>query len=99
MSVPVVVGAYPEPFRRGTTSVVAVGADAGVARAIAGQVHGVVAATKPTKNFIVISSRFKPGVARIKRFRKGVLLELGVAAARRLAADRTSLRYRYGDAK
>ena len=99
MSVPVVVGAYPEPFTRGTTSVVAVGAGAGVARAIAGQVHGVVRATKPTKNFIVISSRFKPGVARIKRFRRGVLLELGVVAARRLAHDRTVLRYRYGDAQ
>jgi hypothetical protein len=99
MSVPVVVGAYPEPFRHGTTSVVAVGVGAGVARVIAGQVHGVVAATKPTKNFIVISSRFKPGVARIKRFRKGVLLELGAASARRLAQDRAALRYQYGDAK
>jgi hypothetical protein len=99
MSVPVVVGAYPEPFSRGTTSVVAVGVGAGIARAIAAQVHGVVAATKPTKNFIVISSRFKPNLARIRRFRKGVLLELGVASARRLAADRTALRYRYGDAK
>jgi hypothetical protein len=99
MSVPVVVGAYPEPFRRGTTSVVAVGVGAAVARAIAGQVHGVVAATTPTKNFIVVSSRFNPHVARIKRFRKGVLLELGVASARRLAANRTALRYRYGDAK
>jgi hypothetical protein len=99
MSVPVVVGAYPEPFLHGTTSVVVVGAGTRVARAIAGQVHGVVASTTPTKNFIVISSRFAPRAAQIKRFRKGVLLELGVAAAQRLAADPSALRYRYGDAK
>jgi hypothetical protein len=33
---------------------------------------------------------------RIRPFRKGVLLELGTAVARRLADDPTTLRYRYG---
>jgi hypothetical protein len=97
MTVPVVVGAYPQPFLHGKTSVVAVGAAKAVARAIAGQVHGVVAASTPTRNYVVISTRFTPQAVRIKRFRKGVLLELGLGAARRLAADRTALRYRYGD--
>jgi hypothetical protein len=98
MSVPVVVGAYPEPFRHGTTSVVATGTNTSVARRIAGQVHGVVGAKTPTKNFIVISSRFARSLVRIKRFRSGVLLELGLDAARRLAADSSALRYRYGTA-
>jgi len=97
MSVPVVAGAYPQPFLHGTTSVVPVGVSRDVARSIAGQVHGVVASTTPTRNYIVISSRLAPGTVRIRRFGKGVQLELGTAAARRLAADETALRYRYGD--
>jgi hypothetical protein len=32
----------------------------------------------------------------VARFRKGVVLELGTAVARRLAADPTALRYRFG---
>jgi len=98
MSVPVVVGAYPQPFVRGTTSVVPVGVARGVAQTIAGQVHGVVASKTPTRNYIVISAKLAPQTVRIRRFGKGVQLELGAAAARRLAADETSLRYRYGDA-
>ena len=98
MSVPVVAGAYPQPFLRGTTSVVAGRRRRATSRARSrGQVHGVVASTTPTRNYIVISSRFAPGTVRIRRFRKGVQLELGAAAARRLAADATALRYRYGD--
>jgi hypothetical protein len=96
MSVPVVVGAYPEPFRHGTTSVVATGTNTSVGRTIAGQVNGVVDAKKPTKNFIVISNRFSGSLVRIRRFRSGVLLELGPAVARRLAVDSTALRYQYG---
>jgi hypothetical protein len=99
MTVPVVVGAYPEPFRHGTTSVVASGGNRRLARRIAKQVHGVVDAKTPTKNFIVISSRFGPRLVRIKRFRSGVLLELGPRAAQRLAANSAALRYRYGTAE
>jgi len=98
MSVPVVVGAYPQPFVRGTTSVVPVGVPRGVAATIAGQVHGVVASKTPTRNYIVISAKLPTQTVRIRRFGKGVQLELGAAAARRLAADETSLRYRYGEA-
>jgi hypothetical protein len=97
MSVPVVAGADPQPFLRGTTSVVAVGVERDVARRIARQVHGVVASTMPTRNYIVISSKLAPETVRIARFRKGVQLELGPAVARRLAGDRTALRYRFGD--
>jgi len=92
-----VAGAYPQPFLQGTTSVVPVGVSRDVARSMAGQVHGVVAWPTPARNYIVISSRFAPGTVRIRRFGKGVQLELGTAAARRLAADETALRYRYGD--
>ena len=96
MSVPVVVGAYPQPFVGGTTSVVPVGVPRALARTIAGQVHGVVASRTATRNVIVISVRFARDTVRIRRFGKGVQLELGAAAARRLAADPSALRYRYG---
>ena len=98
MSVPVVVGAYPRPFTSGTTSIVANGADLASARAIARQVGGVVLAKKPTLNYIVVSHAFAPEHVRIERFRKGTLLELGVAVAHRLARDPQALRYRYGTA-
>ena len=87
MSVPLVVGAYPQPFVRGTTSVTTVGVNPKVARSIAGQVDGVVAAKKPTRNYIVISRSFPPDHVLIKRFRDGALLELGTTVAQRLADD------------
>ena len=96
MHVPLVVGSYPEPFLHalpGKTSVV--GLDRKLAAAIAAQVHGVVNAKVMPRNFIVIGSRFPPDAARITPFRHGALLELGIAAARKLAADPHALRYRY----
>jgi hypothetical protein len=102
MSVPVVVGAYPEPFlhgfewaKPGPTSVVAVDVP-GVARALARQVHGVVAAKRTARNFVVVSSRFPAGEVSIRRFRSGVLLQLGPAAAKRLAHDPRAFAHRYG---
>ena len=97
MNVPVVVGSYPHPFLGATTSVVSVGVPRAVAAALAKQVHGSVAAKKPTRNYIVVSTHFDADHVRISRFRSGVQLELGPRAARRLAADPTALRYRYGD--
>jgi hypothetical protein len=97
MSVPVVVGSYPQPFVGATTSVVPVGVPGTVAVAIARQVRGTVAAKLPTRNYIVVSARFAPDHVRIARFRSGFQLELGPRAGRRLAADRTAFRYRYGD--
>ncbi len=98
MSVPVVVGAYPHPFVGSTTSVVPIGVPRAVARAIAAQVHGTRRPPKtPTRNSIVLSTRFDPDHVRISRLRSGVQLELGARAARRLAADPAAFRYRYGD--
>jgi hypothetical protein len=96
MTVPVVAGAYPQPFAQGTTSVVTAGVPRAVASSIATQVHGSVGAAKPTRNYIVLSSRFAPRHVRIKRFRDGTLLELGATIARRLAGDPRALRFRYG---
>ena len=99
MTVPVVVGAYPKPFTSGTTSVVAAGASLPAAKAIVRQVGGTLLAKKPTKNYIVIGASFAADHVRIKRFRQGVVLELGSAIAQRLARDPEALRYRYGVAR
>jgi hypothetical protein len=94
MHVPVVAGAYPKPFLGQPTSVV--GSDRALAAKIAKQVHGVVNAKTTLRNFIVISSNVAASSVHIRPFRKGVVLELGTAIARQLAADPTTLRYRYG---
>ncbi|MFL5962066.1 MAG: DUF4430 domain-containing protein [Gaiellaceae bacterium] len=94
MHVPVVAGAYPKPFLGQPTSVVS--SDRSLAQKIAQQVHGVVNAKVPLRNSIVIGGELPASSVRIGPFRKGVELELGLAIARRLAADPTALRYRYG---
>jgi hypothetical protein len=94
MHVPVVAGSYPKPFLGEPTSVVS--SDRALAAKIATQVHGVVNAKAPLRNFIIIGGALPASAIRIRPFRKGVELELGIAAARRLAADPTFLRYRYG---
>jgi hypothetical protein len=94
MQVPVVAGAYPKPFLGQPTSVVS--SDRALATKIARQVHGVVNAKAPLRNFIVIGGNVPASSVHIRRFRKGVVLELGVSIARRLAVDPTTLRYRYG---
>lgn len=101
MHIPVVAGAYPEPFLHGfewtgtgRTSVVG---DPTLAVPIARQVHGVVNAKRSLRNYIVIGTKLAPGAVHIQRFRNGVLLELGTAAARKLGADPGYLRFRYGD--
>ncbi len=96
MSVPVVVGSYPEPFLHGfpgTTSVT--GADHGLAVRIAAQVHGVVAAKVQPRNSIVIGGKLPPQTVHIERFHDGARLELGRAIAERLARNPHALRYRY----
>jgi hypothetical protein len=94
MQVPVVAGAYPKPFLGQPTSVVS--SDRALAAKIAEQVHGVVNAKVPLRNFILIGRNVSAGSVHIRKFRKGVVLELGTEIARRLAADPTTLRYRYG---
>jgi Domain of unknown function (DUF4430) len=96
MSVPLVVGSYPHPFLRGTTSVTTVEGSPKVARTIAAQVHGTFAAKNPTRNYIVISRSYPPEHVSIRRFRDGALLELGTAVAQRLAGDPKALERRYG---
>jgi hypothetical protein len=94
MHVPVVAGAYPKPFLGRPTSVVS--PDRALAAKIAKQVHGVVNAKKSLPNFIVIGGDLPANAVHIRPFQKGFVLELGTAIARRLAADLTALRYRYG---
>ena len=101
MHVPVVLGAYPEPFLHGFDWVKpgasVVSGDRALAQRIAAQVGGTVNATTTATNFIVIGGKLAPDTARIRVFRKGVLLELGTAVAKKLAADPTVLRRRYGN--
>jgi len=99
MTVPVVAGAYPQPFLRGSTSVLRVGVPRSVAASIARQVHGTVASRSEGANSIVVSSKFSPEHVRIGRVRDGVQLELGAAIAARLAADPKALRFRFGVAQ
>lgn len=94
MHVPVVVGAYPKPFLGESTSVVS--SDRVLAAKIAKQVHGVVNAKTPLRNFIIIGGNLPASSVHIKEFRKGFLLELGTAMARQLATNPTALRYRFG---
>jgi hypothetical protein len=49
----------------------------------------------PRRNTIEIDARLPAGAARISIDADGAHLRLGVAAARRLAADPGALRYRY----
>ena len=94
MHVPVVAGAYPKPFLGESTSVVS--SDRSLAAKIAKQVHGVVNAKTPLRNFIVIGGNVPASWVHIKQFRKGAVLELGTAIARRLATNPSALRYRFG---
>jgi hypothetical protein len=94
MHIPVVAGAYPQPFLQARTSVVA--GSRTVAARLARQVHGVVGPRTSVRNSIVVGGRFGPEHVHVARFHRGVKLELGTAIARRLAADPTALRYRFG---
>jgi Domain of unknown function (DUF4430) len=94
MSIPVVAGAYPHPFvDHGRTDVVA--GDRRLAARIAREVHGVVNSNVPRRNSILIGGAYPPDRVAIRRFRHGYVLELGLTAARRLAADPTALRFRF----
>jgi hypothetical protein len=92
MHIPVVAGAYPHPFVDAPTSIVA--KNRPLAGRIAQQVHGVVNAKRTMRNFIVIDGG-RGKYVHIRPFRHGYYLELGIDAARRLAADRNYLRYRF----
>jgi Domain of unknown function (DUF4430) len=93
MHVPVVAGAWPHPFVDARTSVVS--PDHALAARLARQVHGVVNAKTPLRDYVVATPTFAPGHVRIRPFRNGYVLELGMRAARRLANDPSALRYRF----
>jgi Domain of unknown function (DUF4430) len=99
LSVPVVVGAFPEPFRhgygwakRGARVVALRSADEPVARRLA-RVVGRPSASPP--NTIRIDPRVPERSARAERVGGVVRLTLGVEAARRLARDPGAVRFRY----
>jgi Domain of unknown function (DUF4430) len=94
MHIPVVAGAYPQPFLQGRTSVVS--RRRALAARLARQVHGVVNARTRVSNYIVVGERFTPDHVHVTPLHKGVRLELGTAIARRLASHPTALRYRFG---
>lgn len=91
ISVPVVVGAFPEPFRHGFdwvspgARVLGSGAAARKLQALVGR----------GPNVIVIDPGAAPGSAHASRSGSVVRLVLGTRAATRLAADPHALRYRY----
>ena len=98
MSVPVVVGAYPQPFLGGTTSVVPVGVPrVGRARDRGAGARRVARADADVATTSSISTRFPPEHVRIARFRDGRQLELGArdrAAARRGSGRASAIRLR-----
>lgn len=94
MSVPVVAGAYPHPFvDGGGTRVVA--DNAGLAKQIAREVHGVVGSSAASRNSILVRAGDDPDHVAIRRSGKGYVLELGTGIAARLASDEHALRYRF----
>ena len=107
MTVPVVAGAFPEPFLRGfewakpgVATVFA--ADKGVARALAKEVRGSVSAkampgSRGTLDDVVVSSRVPAGSVSIEQVKQhGVTLTLGTAIAKRLAKNPKAIRFRFG---
>ena len=65
MHIPVVAGAYPQPFLRGRTSVVSI--RHALAARIAGQVHGVVNSKAAVRNYIVVGEAFAPDHVHVAR--------------------------------
>jgi Domain of unknown function (DUF4430) len=90
--VPVVVGAFPEPFLHGGRPAVVVGSGP-VARRLARLVHGHVASSAP-KNANVLE--LVPGSGFTARMDGGrVVFTLGTADASRLAGDASLARFHY----
>jgi Domain of unknown function (DUF4430) len=99
MSVPVVAGAFPQPFLRGfewaKPGATVVATDASLARRLAKEVRGTVGA-HASGNEILVSSTVPSSTLRIAQKGDAVVLTLGTAIAARLAADPAALRYRFG---
>lgn len=92
LSVPVVVGAFPQPFVSDGRAAVVVGSGA-AARKLARVVHGTVAAAAPKGANVL---RIVPGGGfTARRDGSRVVFTLGARDAARLAADPTLARFRY----
>jgi len=91
LSVPVVVGAFPEPFRHGFEWAKPGARVVGSGPAVA-KLQSLVGRGP---NSIVVDARVPPGNASATRDGGVVRLVLGVRAAARLAADPSAFRYRY----
>ena len=90
--VPVVVGAFPEPFLHGGRAAVVVGSGP-VARRLARLVHGRVASTAPKDAYVL---ELVPGSGFTARMDGGrVVFALGAADAPRLAANAALARFHY----
>ncbi len=100
MSVPVVAGAWPEPFVHGfdwaRPGANVIGGDPSVAKKLARAAHGTVGAKGASSNRITIDGASPPGTVTIVRRGNGVWLTLGTAAAARLAQEPHALRFQYG---
>ena len=100
MSVPVVAGAFPEPFVHGfdwaRPGVEVIGGDPSVAKSVARAAHGTVGVNGASPNRISIDATAPAGTVRIARHGNGVWLTLGTAAAARLAQDPHALRFHFG---
>jgi hypothetical protein len=91
LSVPVVVGAFPEPFKHGFEWA-RPGARVLGSGKVVGRLQSLVGRGP---NVIDVDPQAPPGSARATRRGGIVRLVLGTRAALRLAADPTALRYRY----
>jgi hypothetical protein len=92
-SVPVVAGAWPQPFLHAGPTVVT--GPAAVARSLARQVHGTAVALPRTFRSVVRIGGVPDGTIAISRIHSGYELKLGLDVARELARNPTALRYRF----
>jgi Domain of unknown function (DUF4430) len=91
-SIPVVAGAFPEPFLHAGPTIVT-GPEA-LARPIAREAHGTARLANRIRSVIQIGG-VPAGTVTISKLRAGYLLKLGLDVARRLAKDPAALRYRF----
>lgn len=91
ISVPVVVGAFPEPFKHGFEWARPGARVLGTGRSV----RRLQALVGRGPNMIVVDPHVAPGTARSERTGGIVRLVLGTRAAARLAADPSAFRYRY----
>lgn len=99
-TIPVVAGAFPEPFLHGfdwaKPGAAVIGGTPSVARRLAVETHGTVGSASSNANRITIDASAPAGAVEIVRHGNGVWLTLGASVAARLARDPHALRHRFG---